>query len=107
MYNLFFLLALGLFKGLDPNHFSQFTQFISRTEKPPNLLGSAGSRAFLLTFFAGGAASTVWYLIGWGAYRELNALGEERSAYALGIFGFLFIAAFAVCSLIIAGISPS
>jgi hypothetical protein len=97
------LVASGSFKTLDPQLYREYSDAVQKAAQ--SMEDWVQSRADLVHRFAdsyvtltaavieglGTLIVTIWGLIGWGAYRQLNGLSKLRSLVALIISWFLFI----------------
>ena len=76
------LIAEGVFKFLDPELYKAVQDAIKDGTRRPTI--HEPLQYILKAIRAiGHIALTVWYIIGWGAYRQLNGLSKRRSLAAL------------------------
>jgi hypothetical protein len=89
VFTVFQLLGEGVFKVLAPDLYGQVIQAKLNKQPTPDLLGSSVPLISSVVLVAGFFALSVWGLVAWGAYRELNGLTKRRSFVALMIAGLL------------------
>jgi hypothetical protein len=88
IFQVFFLVATGIFKEFDPQ---LYTRLFEKREQIPNADVSYALFAWYGIILLGLFVCFVWWLVGWGAYRNLNGLSRARSVCALFISIFLNI----------------
>ena len=85
LLTLFHLLGEGIFKVFAPDLHAKVLEAWLVKKPIPNLSGNSVVLISLLVRIAGSFVVFAWGIVGWGAYRELNALSRTRSAVALSI----------------------
>ena len=83
------MLSFGFFKVFEPELFGQFIAAIQRRGDMPDLSGDWVQLTALSIYFVGYLSMCVWFLIAWGAYRNINGLSRLRSFFALIITSIL------------------
>lgn len=89
VFTVFQLLGEGVFKVLAPDLYGQVIQAKLNKQPTPDLSDSSVPLISSVVLVAGFFALSVWGLVAWGAYRELNGLTKRRSFVALMIAGLL------------------
>jgi hypothetical protein len=87
VFTFFQLLGVGVFKVLAPELYTQVIEAQTNKQPLPDLSGSSVPLISFFILVAGLLFLSVWGLVAWGAYRELNGLGKWRSSVALLIMG--------------------
>ncbi len=89
IYTLFILLGEGVFKVFEPELYAKVIQAKLNKQEIPDV---SGSTVFWVSFgilIMGWVFLSVWGLVAWGAYRELNGLSKWRSFFAFTIMSIL------------------
>jgi hypothetical protein len=95
---LVFLCAIGIVKIFDPALYPLLSQtsahVIFQNEKLQQLINDPGNRMhwamlviYTVILLVGVIAVTLWSIIGWGAFREINGLSKMQSFIA-GMIAF-------------------
>ncbi len=98
-----FLIAEGTFKFLEPELYIEVRNAIINNTKQPTIHSSV-IYIPLVILTVGYVALSVWYIVAWGAYRQLNQLSKRHSVAAFLIsvpfnalaFGAVFFASSAL-----------
>jgi hypothetical protein len=85
----FLLLGEGVFKVLEPDLYRQVIEANLNNQPMPNVEDSYVPLISLLINAAGLFLASIWGLVAWGAYRQLNGLSKWRSFIALMISGLI------------------
>ncbi len=72
----------------------------------PGIGESFAAKTTMLVFVSGYVLGVIWFLIAWGAFRQVNGIGRLRSFLALTIWGILAIPMALAFRLIIAALTP-
>jgi hypothetical protein len=92
------LIALGALKTFYPESYKPLTSVMFSTDKSPFDLGAAqeiqrlqGYWVYNIVYSVLGCFSIAWYVIAWGAYRQLTGLTRLRSAVAFILTGIFLL----------------
>ena len=89
---IFQLIGLGILKFFNKDLFEALITLNSQKLEVLLMDSVPGEYwSFLAIIIVGFLVASVWGFIAWGAYRELNALSQIRSFFAIVIAGFLTI----------------
>lgn len=89
VFTVFLLFGRGVFKVLAPDLYGQVIEAKLNKQPIPDISGSSVPLISFGIHVAGFFLLSLWGLIAWGAYRQLNGLSKWRSFVALNISGIL------------------
>jgi hypothetical protein len=93
-------LSEGVFKVLAPDLYAQVVHARLNKQPMPDLSGSSVPLIAFIILLAGFSLISVWGVIAWGAYRQLNSLSKWRSFIAFMIMGLLSLPIGSVAALV-------
>lgn len=102
LLTLFRLLGEGVFKVFAPELHTRVLEAWLAKKPIPDVWGNTVVLISTWVFIAGFVVVFVWGIVGWGAYRELNALGRTRSSVALLIALVLAVPVIAISFIVMA-----
>lgn len=86
---LFMLISQGVFKVFEPELYKEIIEAKINQQPTPDVSESSIPLVTLGINVVGMIIITVWSIVAWGAYRELNGVSKWRSILALIVTGIL------------------